>query len=727
MKSTQKRTYGTFVGVFTPSLLTILGVIMYLRQGWVVGNAGVGGALLIVGIATSITFFTGLAMSSITTNIRIGAGGAFSIISQSLGLEMGGSIGIPFYFSQALAVAMYIFGFREGIQWIYPQANAFIVDLTAFAAIFLLAYVSTSVAFKIQFVIIAIIVGSLISIYAALFVHPLHWNFEWFGSFRGSPENNFRGTNFWNVFAVFFPAVTGVMAGANMSGELTNPRKSIPVGTMAAIVSSTVIYISLVFVAALLASPNELISNYTVLIDLSVWKPIVLAGLLGATFSSALSSIIGAPRVLLAMGEKKILPAGEFLSTTTKRGEPRNAMWITGGIAFAGLLLRNLNSVAPMITMFFMITYAMINVVVLVEQSLGLPSFRPTFHVPIIVPMLGAVGSLFVMFIINPTISLLSTIIIIAFYGMLVKKQLKSVAGDSRSGLFTALAEWATKKSNELSPNKEQRAWQPDLLIPIEAPREIRGAYRLIYSITYPKGSIKILGLTTGGETERLKAYIPGIVKNFSKENIFTSSSLIEGKSFGNAVSISMQALSAAFFKPNTVFMSLAENQIRDEDVLMIIDHAKVHNWGLILYVPFEKVGLGLEKTVNLWLRDLPIDWDERMDLGNNDLAMLTAFHLKRNWNAKLNIILRIKDKSSEQDEQLRLALLSELTRVPRDAELKVQIGTDINALEKSPQSDLHIFGLDSEMTINTIRQISGILRTSCVFTLDSGNENALV
>jgi solute carrier family 12 sodium/potassium/chloride transporter 2 len=136
--------------------------------------------------------------------------------------------------------------------------------------------------------------------------------------------------------------------------------------------------------------------------------------------------------------------------------------------------LRDLNAVAPMRTMFFMVTYAMINVVVVVEQSLGLPSFRPTLRVPIVVPMLGAVGSLFVMFIINPIISLLSTAIIIAFYGMLVKKQLKPEAGDSRSGLFTALAEWATKKSNELSPHKEQRAWQPDLLIPIEAPREIR-------------------------------------------------------------------------------------------------------------------------------------------------------------------------------------------------------------------------------------------------------------
>ncbi|WAC02525.1 hypothetical protein N7U66_02090 [Lacinutrix neustonica] len=110
-----KKTFGTFAGVFTPTTLTILGVIMFIRQPWVVGNAGVIGALTILLISVAITFTTALSLSSITTNVRIGTGGAFSIISKSLGLEIGGAIGIPFYIAQALAVAMYVFGFREGL------------------------------------------------------------------------------------------------------------------------------------------------------------------------------------------------------------------------------------------------------------------------------------------------------------------------------------------------------------------------------------------------------------------------------------------------------------------------------------------------------------------------------------------------------------------------------------------------------------------------------------
>ena len=241
-----KKTFGTFAGVFTPTTLTILGVIMYIRQPWVVGNAGIVGALAILLISVAITFTTALSLSSITTNVRIGAGGAFSIISKSLGLEIGGAIGIPFYIAQALAVAMYVFGFREGLNSILPSLNPLLLDIIIFSVVMTIAFISTSFAFKIQYVILGIIVLSLISIYGALFVNDLNYDFELFGQYPGSIENSFSGTSFWVVFAVFFPAVTGVMAGANMSGDLTSPRKSIPKGTISAVILTTIIYISLI-------------------------------------------------------------------------------------------------------------------------------------------------------------------------------------------------------------------------------------------------------------------------------------------------------------------------------------------------------------------------------------------------------------------------------------------------------------------------------------------------
>ncbi|NNM32399.1 MAG: sodium transporter, partial [Gemmatimonadetes bacterium] len=345
----EPRTFGTFAGVFAPTLLTILGVIMYLRLPWVVGNAGLLGGLAIIGLAVGITAATGLSLSSIATNTRIGAGGPYAIISKSLGFEIGGSVGVPLYLSQALVVAMYIFGLREGWNWIFPAHPPILVDLIAFATIIGIAYVSADLAFRIQYVILAIIIASLVAVLGNLGVWNSGTAIHLVGDYQGGPEDGFSGTTFWAVFAVFFPAATGIMAGANMSGELRNPRKSIPLGTLSAIGISTVIYVALAVWSAKAADPGMLTSNYTIMADRSLWAPLVIAGLLGATFSSALSSLVGAPRILAALGRDRILPGGPWLSVT-HGGEPRRAMLVTGVIVLAGLMTRDLNAIAPLIT-----------------------------------------------------------------------------------------------------------------------------------------------------------------------------------------------------------------------------------------------------------------------------------------------------------------------------------------------------------------------------------------
>ncbi|NNK21234.1 MAG: amino acid permease, partial [Flavobacteriaceae bacterium] len=390
--STRLKKFGTFGGVFTPTLLTILGVIMYLRLGWVIGNAGLLGAWLIILISFAITLCTALSMSAITTNIRIGAGGAYAIVSQALGLEVGGSLGIPRYVSQGLAVTMYIFGFREGWLGIFPDHNPFLVDVLVFGILFGIAYVSANLAIKTQYIIMGVIVLSFISVIWAAYEGSMFQANEdvlRFGSFKGSVENNFSGSNFWIVFAVFFPAATGIMAGANMSGELKDPKKSIPVGTLWAIGVSFVIYMALAYWLSRSATEAELITDYYVIVEKAAFGPLIIAGILGATFSSALASIVGSSRILFAMGEHKVLPYSKFIAGQSANGQPRNAMIITGILIFATMLLRNINAIAPLVTLFFLITYAMINIVVIIEQNLGLISYRPVFKIHRWVPWIG--------------------------------------------------------------------------------------------------------------------------------------------------------------------------------------------------------------------------------------------------------------------------------------------------------------------------------------------------
>ncbi len=723
-----KKTFGTFAGVFTPTTLTILGVIMYIRQPWVVGNAGVVGALVIVFLSVAITFTTALSLSSITTNVRIGSGGAFSLISQSLGLEIGGAIGIPFYFAQAIAVAMYIFGFREGLQTLTPNVNPIILDIGIFALVMTIAFISTSFAFKIQYAILGIIVLSLVSIYGALFVNELNFNVEWFGKYPGSIENNFQGSSFWVVFAVFFPAVTGVMAGANMSGDLTNPRKSIPVGTLSSVVLTTIIYVSLIFVSAVIATPDELAKNYNIFIDKAVFGPIVLAGLLGATLSSALGSFVGAPRILLALGEKNILPKSQVFSKTSKKGEPKNAMYVTAIIVLFGISLRNLNTIAPLLTMFFMITYAMVNVVALVEQTLGLPSYRPTLKIPIIVPAIGAFGSIAIMFIMNVIVALFSIIFILLFYLYLVKMNIKSAAGDSRSGLFTALAEWATKKTNNLSPIREVRSWRPDLLIPINIPKELRSSYKLIHSIVYPKGSVKILVLRNENELEQknMESFLKNAVKKFKETELSVSYTIIDNTDFNTTINVSMQSLNAAFFKPNIVFVSIDSVSSNLTYYDRLLKDTKKNGFGTIIYIPFSTASLAIEKGINLWMTNIPANWKETFSIGNNDLSTLISLLICRNWKGTIDVhILNNDPKMDITDSDIEN--LHTMVRFPKNTSIFVKQGDLLENVNKERNTDVNIFNIEKGMGIAEMVNIVNQSRISAIFCADSESENVMV
>ncbi|MFT6928772.1 MAG: amino acid transporter [Sediminicola sp.] len=723
-----KKTFGTFAGVFTPTTLTILGVIMYIRQPWVVGNAGVVGALGIVLLAVAITLTTTLSLSSITTNVRIGSGGAFSLISQSLGLEIGGAIGIPFYFAQSIAVAMYIFGFREGIQTIIPDVNPIILDMLIFALVMGTAFISTSFAFKIQYVILGIIILSLISIYGSLFVRELNFNFEWFGTYPGSVENNFGGSSFWIVFAVFFPAVTGVMAGANMSGDLTNPRKSIPYGTISSVILTTIIYISLIFVASMIATPEELAKNYNVFIDKALFGPIVLAGLLGATLSSALGSFVGAPRILLALGEKNILPKSKQLAKLSKKGEPVTAMLVTAFIVLFGISLRNLNTIAPLLTMFFMITYAMVNVVALVEQTLGLPSYRPTLKIPLIIPAVGAFGSIAIMFILNVLVALFSLIFIVIFYLYLVRMNIKSAAGDSRSGLFTALAEWATKKTNALRPQREVRSWRPDLLIPMTTTKELRSSYKLIHSIIYPKGSIKILALKNENDVEQrnIESFLRNAIQKFKESEVSASYTVIDNTDFNTTINVSMQSLNAAFFKPNIVFVSVDTLGTNFSYYDRLLLDAKRNSFGTIIYIPFSTASLAIEKSINLWMTHIPIDWKETFSVKNNNLSTLIALLICRNWEGAIEVNI-LNNNPNMTITSMDMEDLRTMVRFPKRTNISVKQGDLLENVKKERNTDVNVFSIENGMTIEAMVNIVNESRISAIFCADSEFENVLV
>ncbi|MEM8715068.1 MAG: Na-K-Cl cotransporter, partial [Cyanobacteria bacterium P01_G01_bin.4] len=237
LPSEEKPGLGMFGGVYTPSILTILGVIMYLRFGWVLGNVGLTSTLLIVTMATAITLLTGLSVSEIATDRIVRGGGAYFMISRSLGIEVGGAVGIPLFIAQTLSVALYTIGFAESLVQVVPNFDPKLVAIAATILVAVLAIKSADLAIRAQYFIMAAIALSLISFF---FGKPLDTISP---ELMGLPVEG--GESFWPVFAVFFPAVTGIMAGVSMSGDLKAPSKSIPIGTLAAIATGYIIYMAI--------------------------------------------------------------------------------------------------------------------------------------------------------------------------------------------------------------------------------------------------------------------------------------------------------------------------------------------------------------------------------------------------------------------------------------------------------------------------------------------------
>ena len=726
----QSRKYGAFGGVFTPTLLTILGVILFLRQGWVVGNAGLAGAWLIIGLSFAITGCTGLSMSSFVTNIRVGPGGAFSMISQSLGLEVGGAIGVPLYFSQALAVVMYIFGFRAGWEWAaavmgFPSFSPLAVDLTVFALIFGITLVSTSLAFRVQYLILAVIIVSLVSVAIAAVRGPMENPIVWWGQFPGAPDNNFPGTTFWAVFAVFFPASTGIMAGANMSGELKDPRRAIPLGTMAAIAISLIVYLATAYWLMRAATTEELTGNYTIMIDRAFWGPAVLGGLLAATFSSALASFVGAPRILQALGSHSIVPASNWCARRTKKGEPRNATIVTAAIVLAAIMLRELNAIAPLITMIFLLTYATINLVVFIEQNLRLISFRPLIRVPRSIPLVGLAGCLLSMFIINPVFSLVAIALVVALYFVLMNRRLTSPFGDVRSGLFTAVAEWGAKKV-KLAQGTSERAWKPNILVPTEDPRRLRGAFEIVNHLAYPMGSVKLLGVTPANAADSFQSRLLDSQQAFLDNGVFTSATVIESDVFAEAVKAGLQALGGSFFRPNLLLLDLPKDKNTHESLNDLIREARRQKMGVAVLVQHEDAGLGRRQRVNLWIPDMGPAWKMEMEFANLDLAILLAYRMMDSWQARLTVIGAVNHASERSKAKKFLNRLVDLARLPAETAAHVADGDLGRYASSAPEADLNVFPLPERLEADFLWRLRDATGSSCLFTQDGGEESAL-
>jgi amino acid transporter len=369
---------GTFAGVFTPSILTILGIILFLRVGYIVGAGGLGASLLILALATAVSVLTSLSLAAIATNLKVKKGGDYYLISRTLGMEFGGAIGIVLFLAQSVSIAFYCIGFGEAVAGVTGlDANWATQPIAAGALLFLLffAWLGADWATRVQFLIMGVLTAAL----ASFFIGGIgKWSSETMTVSMHRPAD---GAGFWVLFAIFFPAVTGFTQGVSMSGDLRDPVKSLPRGTFLAIGVSTVVYVATMLVLAGSLQPEQLLDGFQAMQD-AAWIPwLIVAGVLAATLSSAMASFLGAPRILQSLaGDRIFRMLTPFAHGVGPSQNPRRGVLLTAGIALATIALGSLNAVAAVVSMFFLVSYGLLNYATFVEARANSPAFRPTFR-----------------------------------------------------------------------------------------------------------------------------------------------------------------------------------------------------------------------------------------------------------------------------------------------------------------------------------------------------------
>ncbi len=677
--------FGTFGGVFTPSILTILGVIMYLRFGWVVGNAGLAGTILIVLIAHTITVATGLSISAIATNQTVKTGGAYFMISRSLGLELGGAIGIPLFLGQALSVSLYIIGFTESFHTILPHVEPKVISGAVCVLLTLLSLWSADIAIKTQYLVMLAIGVSLVSFglggsnSSAIDLWPKTVNGE-------------AAVPFAAVFAVFFPAVTGITAGISMSGDLRDARKAIPRGTMAAIFVGMAVYLSIPVLLSLKADTATLRKDLLIVQHVSLVPVLVMAGIWGATLSSAIGSILGAPRTLQALAIDGVVP--RFLGRGSgDNNDPRVGTLFTFAIAMGGILLGDLDLIAPILTMFFLVTYGMINLACGLERWADSPGFRPEFKTPVWVSFFGAAASFYMMSFINLPAAAASVLVVIGIYALLQRRTMETTWGDARHGLWAALVRMGLLKLR--SAAFHPRNWRPNVIVAGGSPSA--------------RPQLIDVGLWLGGEKGLVTYFylIPGRVRDQQERRGALQKSTRERleRTYPNllvrveictdiydGVRNVAQSYGLAGFESNTVVMGWGGQPERALEYGNLIHDLILLDKCLVLVAWDEVRGFGHKKRIDIW-------WG---GLDNNGGLMLLLTHLLTtgpDWRmATVRVKMIVPDSRRAARTKRRIQEIIDEARIRAEPEVIVnpQDGRSIADIitQNSVRADLVIMGL---------------------------------
>jgi len=682
--------FGTFGGVFTPCTLTILGVIMFLRFGYVVGNAGLFWALGILLAAKVITVLTTLSLSAIATNTRIKGGGAYFLISRSLGVEFGGAIGVVFFLAQAISVAMYVIGFTEAFAAVAGDAIPFkAVAVLTNLVVFICVFIGAGWTIKVQYFILATLGLSLVSFFLGAF-----GQFDWELVAANSRPSYVGKESLFTMFALFFPAVTGIMAGANMSGDLKNPGKSIPSGTLWSILVTALVYALMALFLAGTRSASDLTSNNLIVSDISRWPVLITAGVFAATLSSALGSMMGAPRILQALARDSIFPSLTIFGKGSGiASEPRRAIVLTFILSTLCILAADLNTIAPLITMAFMITYGTINLATFYEAVTKNPSYRPRFRYSHwTTSLLGAIGCFAVMLFINWAWALAAILFMAGIYFFIYRKQVESRWGDINSGLlFERTRKNLIKLEQALYHPKN---WRPIILTMSGAGWNRLQLTMLGHWLTSGHGILNLGQVIQGDVEDRIdrirnqEAILARVIHDEKLDafpNVVAAPTVLEG------IGYLVQCSGLGALRPNTLLLGWTDQASKAEAMAASLRVIAALRRNIIIskytgrkdeprHVP--------EGTIDVWWRGYQ----------NGELMLLLAHLLRQNFewrNRPIRLMRIVSDEAAKADVTTHLQELATISRIEVKAEVYVSANPQVMIQKQSASAAIVFLGFE--------------------------------
>jgi len=672
---------GTFAGVFTPSILTILGIILFLRLGFVVGSAGLGRALLIIGLSGAIAVFTAISLSAVSTNIKVKGGGDYYLISRTLGVEFGGAIGIVLFLADSVSIAFYSVGFAEALNAILPGAVKLSVPIIAGLAVtflFVFAWLGADWATRLQFLIMTIVAAALLSFF---YGGVSHWDSALFArNWRGSGPD----LGFWVMFAIFFPAITGFTQGVNMSGDLRDPGKSLPAGTFAAVGLSLLVYFGAAVLFAGSLPASILVADYHSMKRVATLGWLIDAGLIAGTLSSAMASFLGAPRILQSLSSDRIFPfLIPFAQGIGPSANPRRAVLLSGAIAMVTISLGNLNFIASVVSMFFLITYALLNYATFYEARAASPSFRPRFrffHARL--SLVGALGALGAMIAIDPPASGIAVAVLFAIHQFLKRTAGPARWADSRRSYYFQLV-----RENLIAIGHEAehpRDWRPCILAFCEDSSRWERLLRFASWIEGGSGLTTAVKLIEGDDekTFQLRAKTEDELRHYIAEReLQMFSRVIVASDFRAGVETLIQSFGFGNIRANMVLLNRVDQIHELEENEAQIRYGRELQEAIRLrcnVVVFDAEAAEWSRVESLPAADLRIDiwwWGER----TSHLMLLLAYLMTRSerWRgAKIKVLVPSSREAAEKSLDRVRQMLQDV-RINAEPEVLFDVNAD--------------------------------------------------